>query len=231
MHRDSCPLDCKVYVGNLGNNGNKTELERAFGYYGPLRSVWVARNPPGFAFVEFEDPRDAADAVRELDGRTLCGCRVRVELSNGEKRTRNRGPPQSWNRRPRDDYRRRSPPPRRRYESPSCLFSPPSGSTLASQLALSASCDQRAPFSLADLRDEGAFHVAVVGHSLEIAGGKGLCPEIEIISCHVHFLDQGADPGQMKENNCIQPCTDYIGKDLFFFFFFVFDMLFKPFFY
>uniref|UniRef100_A0A673YVY2 Serine/arginine-rich splicing factor 3 n=1 Tax=Salmo trutta TaxID=8032 RepID=A0A673YVY2_SALTR len=61
MHRD-CPLDCKVYVGNLGNNGNKTELERSFGYYGPLRSVWVARNPPGFAFVEFEDPRDATDA-------------------------------------------------------------------------------------------------------------------------------------------------------------------------
>ncbi|KAL7843821.1 hypothetical protein AOLI_G00253330 [Acnodon oligacanthus] len=113
MHRD-CPLDCKVYVGNLGNNGNKSELERAFGYYGPLRSVWVARNPPGFAFVEFEDPRDATDAVRELDGRTLCGCRVRVEMSNGEKRSRNRGPPPSWSRRPRDDYRRRSPPPRRR---------------------------------------------------------------------------------------------------------------------
>ncbi|KAF4112418.1 serine/arginine-rich splicing factor 3a isoform X2 [Onychostoma macrolepis] len=113
LSRD-CPLDCKVYVGNLGNSGNKTELERAFGYYGPLRSVWVARNPPGFAFVEFEDPRDATDAVRELDGRTLCGCRVRVEMSSGEKRSRYRGPPPSWNRRPRDDYRRRSPPPRRR---------------------------------------------------------------------------------------------------------------------
>lgn len=68
VHRD-CPLDCKVYVGNLGSSGNKTELERSFGYYGPLRSVWVARNPPGFAFVEFEDPRDATDAVRELNGR------------------------------------------------------------------------------------------------------------------------------------------------------------------
>uniref|UniRef100_A0A3P9J1N2 Serine/arginine-rich splicing factor 3 n=1 Tax=Oryzias latipes TaxID=8090 RepID=A0A3P9J1N2_ORYLA len=112
-HRD-CPLDCKVYVGNLGNNGNKTELERAFGYYGPLRTVWVARNPPGFAFVEFEDPRDAADAVRELDGRTMCGCRVRVELSTGEKRSRSRGPPPSWSRRPRDELRRRSPPVRRR---------------------------------------------------------------------------------------------------------------------
>uniref|UniRef100_A0A3Q1FBH3 Serine/arginine-rich splicing factor 3 n=1 Tax=Acanthochromis polyacanthus TaxID=80966 RepID=A0A3Q1FBH3_9TELE len=114
FHRD-CPLDCKVYVGNLGNNGNKTELERAFGYYGPLRSVWVARNPPGFAFVEFEDPRDASDAVRELDGRNMCGCRVRVELSTGEKRSRSRGPPPSWSRRPRDDFRRRSPPVRRRY--------------------------------------------------------------------------------------------------------------------
>ncbi|XP_074120703.1 serine/arginine-rich splicing factor 3-like [Sminthopsis crassicaudata] len=113
MHRYSCPLDCKVYVGNLGYNGDKTELEIAFGYYGPLRSVWVARNPPGFAFVEFEDPRNAADAVRELNGRTLCGCRVRVELSTGEKRSRNLRPPPSWGRRPWDDYRR-SPPPRRR---------------------------------------------------------------------------------------------------------------------
>ncbi|XP_042364132.1 serine/arginine-rich splicing factor 3a isoform X2 [Plectropomus leopardus] len=113
-HNDQFPLDCKVYVGNLGNNGNKTELETAFGYYGPLRSVWVARNPPGFAFVEFEDPRDASDAVKELDGRNMCGCRVRVELSNGERRSRSRGNPPSWGRRPRDDFRRRSPPVRRR---------------------------------------------------------------------------------------------------------------------
>ncbi|XP_010787244.1 serine/arginine-rich splicing factor 3a [Gymnodraco acuticeps] len=116
---DQFPLDCKVYVGNLGNNGNKTELESSFGYYGPLRSVWVARNPPGFAFVEFEDPRDASDAVKELDGRTMCGCRVRVELSNGEKRSRSRGHPPSHggSRRPRDDFRRRSPPVRRRRRS------------------------------------------------------------------------------------------------------------------
>lgn len=86
-------LDCKVYVGDLGSGASKQELEEAFSYYGPLRNVWVARNPPGFAFVEFEDMRDAEDAVRGLDGRTICGRRVRVELSTGKSRSRFRGPP------------------------------------------------------------------------------------------------------------------------------------------
>ncbi|KAG8179290.1 hypothetical protein JTE90_024139 [Oedothorax gibbosus] len=91
--RSSGPLDCKVYVGELGNSGTRHELEDAFSYYGPLRNVWVARNPPGFAFVEFEDNRDARDAVRALDGKVLCGRRVRVELSSGKSRSSYRPPP------------------------------------------------------------------------------------------------------------------------------------------
>ncbi|GLH00541.1 RNA-binding protein 1 [Gryllus bimaculatus] len=79
-------LSCKVYVGNLGNNASKHEIEGAFSKYGMLRNVWIARNPPGFAFVEFEDPRDAEDAVRGLDGTRLCGTRVRVEMSTGRTR-------------------------------------------------------------------------------------------------------------------------------------------------
>ncbi|XP_064480596.1 serine/arginine-rich splicing factor 7-like isoform X2 [Ornithodoros turicata] len=90
-YRDTCPLDCKVYVGELGNSGTKHELEECFGYYGPLRNVWVARSPPGFAFVEFEDPRDARDATRALDGKMVCGRRVRVELSTGKSRNSYRG--------------------------------------------------------------------------------------------------------------------------------------------
>ena len=61
-------LRSKVYVGDLPRDASEKEIERAFSYYGPLKSVWVARNPAGFAFVEFEDERDAEDAVRALDG-------------------------------------------------------------------------------------------------------------------------------------------------------------------
>ncbi|XP_033612787.1 serine/arginine-rich splicing factor 3-like [Fukomys damarensis] len=114
MRRDSCPLDCKVYVGNLGDDGNKTELEPAFAYYGPLRSAWVARNTPASGFVEFEDPGDAVDAVRKLDRRTLCGCQSKWSCPGRKKKSRNRGPPPPWRRRPRGDYRRRSPPAYRR---------------------------------------------------------------------------------------------------------------------
>ncbi|CAG2057703.1 unnamed protein product, partial [Timema podura] len=79
-------LSCKVYVGNLGSSASKHDIESAFSKYGPLKNVWVARNPPGFAFVEYEDPRDAEDAVRGLDGTRVCGSRVRVEMSSGRSR-------------------------------------------------------------------------------------------------------------------------------------------------
>ncbi|XP_014239975.1 RNA-binding protein 1 isoform X1 [Cimex lectularius] len=97
-------LACKVYVGNLGNNASKNELEDVFSKYGPLRNVWVARNPPGFAFIEYEDARDAEDAVRALDGTRCCGTRIIVEMSNGKTRS-GRG-------------RRRSPARRSRSRSP-----------------------------------------------------------------------------------------------------------------
>jgi len=78
--------ECKVYVGNLGDYGDKSELDRAFSKYGPVRSVWVAQRPTGFAFIEMEDARDAEDAVRALDGREICGQRVRVEMRKKERR-------------------------------------------------------------------------------------------------------------------------------------------------
>lgn len=93
-------LDCKVYIGDLGSGTAKHELEDHFSKFGPLKNVWVARNPPGFAFVEYDDPRDAEDAVREMDGKRFNGRRIRCEMSHGKARRS-----------------RRPPPPRQRYDS------------------------------------------------------------------------------------------------------------------
>ncbi|VDK47226.1 unnamed protein product [Anisakis simplex] len=86
MSRRDDGLDGKVYVGGLPNDATSQELEDAFHRFGRIRKVWVARRPPGFAFVEFEDGRDAEDAVRALDGTRICGVRARVELSHGRRR-------------------------------------------------------------------------------------------------------------------------------------------------
>lgn len=43
---------------------------------------------PRYGFVEFEDNRDADDAVYELNGKELCGERVIVEHARGPRRDR-----------------------------------------------------------------------------------------------------------------------------------------------
>ncbi|MFS7940655.1 putative RNA recognition motif domain, nucleotide-binding alpha-beta plait domain superfamily [Helianthus anomalus] len=56
-----------------------------FGDYGPIARIdlKVSPRPPGYAFVEFEEARDAEDAIRGRDGYDFDGHRLRVELANG----------------------------------------------------------------------------------------------------------------------------------------------------
>ncbi|KAE8690808.1 Serine/arginine-rich splicing factor RSZ21 [Hibiscus syriacus] len=77
----------RVYVGNLDPRVTERDLEDEFRIFGVLRNVWVARRPPGYAFIEFDDRRDALDAIRELDGKNGW----RVELSHNSKGGGGRG--------------------------------------------------------------------------------------------------------------------------------------------
>lgn len=56
--------------GDIGNYGVSF-------LFGPL---------PRYGFVEFDDVRDADDAVYELNGKDLCGERVIVEHARGPRR-------------------------------------------------------------------------------------------------------------------------------------------------
>uniref|UniRef100_A0A914H2Q2 non-specific serine/threonine protein kinase n=1 Tax=Globodera rostochiensis TaxID=31243 RepID=A0A914H2Q2_GLORO len=84
--RDSNVVDAKVYVSNLPDDASSKELDDVFHKFGRVRKIRVERQPPVYAYVEFEDIRDAENAVRSLDGTRICGVKARVELSTGRSR-------------------------------------------------------------------------------------------------------------------------------------------------
>ncbi|XP_059313214.1 serine/arginine-rich splicing factor SR30 [Lycium ferocissimum] len=78
-------LSRTIYVGNLPGDIREREVEDLFYKYGPIVEIdlKVPPRPPGYAFVEFEDERDADDAIRGRDGYDFDGHRLRVELAHG----------------------------------------------------------------------------------------------------------------------------------------------------
>ncbi|XP_056853607.1 serine/arginine-rich splicing factor SR30 isoform X1 [Raphanus sativus] len=77
-----------IYVGNLPGDIRMREVEDLFYKYGPIVDIdlKIPPRPPGYAFVEFEDPRDADDAIYGRDGYDFDGCRLRVEIAHGGRR-------------------------------------------------------------------------------------------------------------------------------------------------
>ncbi|KAH9786412.1 serine/arginine-rich-splicing factor SR34 [Citrus sinensis] len=74
-----------LYVGNLPGDIREREVEDLFYKYGPIAHIdlKIPPRPPGYAFVEFEEARDAEDAIRGRDGYDFDGHRLRVELAHG----------------------------------------------------------------------------------------------------------------------------------------------------
>ena len=60
---------CRVHIADLTDKVTKSEIEKAFGKYGEIDEVWMAKNPPCFAFCVYKNKDDANDAIREMDGR------------------------------------------------------------------------------------------------------------------------------------------------------------------
>jgi len=71
----------RLYVGGISDEVKREHLEDLFSKYGKCEHVWVAFNPPGFAFVNFETEEAATDAVEALNGEEFMGCKLRVEVS------------------------------------------------------------------------------------------------------------------------------------------------------
>ncbi|KAI3843341.1 hypothetical protein MKX03_030442 [Papaver bracteatum] len=88
-----------VFCGSFDYETRQSDLERLFSKYGTVDRVDMKS---GFAFVYFDDERDAEDAIRSLDN-TPFGYtkrRLSVEWSRGERGNRRDGSKSAANQRP-----------------------------------------------------------------------------------------------------------------------------------
>lgn len=69
----------KIYLGRLPAAARQRDVERFFEGYGKMHDI-VIKN--GFGFLEFEDGRDAVEAVEDLNGKSMLGERVLVQHAN-----------------------------------------------------------------------------------------------------------------------------------------------------
>ena len=62
----------RVYIGNLGSDVRERDIEKFFKGFGKLGDISIKN---GYGFVDFDDYRDADDAVHDLDGKDIRGVR------------------------------------------------------------------------------------------------------------------------------------------------------------
>ncbi|TPX47033.1 hypothetical protein CcCBS67573_g10281 [Chytriomyces confervae] len=61
-----------LFLGRLGTRVEAAELEDIFNKFGKVSRLDVKRGQQyNFGFVEFEDPKDAQDAQRDIDGKEV----------------------------------------------------------------------------------------------------------------------------------------------------------------
>jgi RNA recognition motif-containing protein len=100
----------RLFVGNLPYDTTEAELREHFSAVGPLTFVRIATDresgrPRGFAFVEFDDPSQAEEAVRRFNNQMFKGRPLAVNEARAKEDRGRAGAP------PRPPLARPTPPP------------------------------------------------------------------------------------------------------------------------
>ncbi len=69
----------QIFVAKLTPSVREKDLDYEFRRFGTIKNIQLKR---GFAFIEYEDYKDAEDAVKDMDGRRFEGQRIVVQSAS-----------------------------------------------------------------------------------------------------------------------------------------------------
>ncbi|CAE8665198.1 unnamed protein product, partial [Polarella glacialis] len=84
---------CRLLVRGLPEGVKKTVLQGAFGEFGRIVKLEVPADKPGCAFIEYDEQRDASDALSELNGAVLEKHKISVVGSDEKPKVYTSGHP------------------------------------------------------------------------------------------------------------------------------------------
>ncbi|XP_075718256.1 serine/arginine-rich splicing factor 12 [Rhinoderma darwinii] len=92
MSRYTRPPNTSLFVRNVADATRPEDIRREFGRYGPIVDVYIPldyynRRPRGFAYIQFEDVRDAEDALYNLNRKWVCGRQIEIQFAQGDRKT------------------------------------------------------------------------------------------------------------------------------------------------
>jgi len=69
----------RLFLGNLGHDCRQRDIEKIFRGYGDLKNINIKGQ---YGFMEIEDRDDAEDAIKDINGKSFNGGRIKVEFSH-----------------------------------------------------------------------------------------------------------------------------------------------------
>lgn len=89
-----------IYVGNLSYGVTEGQIQALFEEFGTVASVSLIKDKysgesKGFGFVEMDKQAEAEEAIKNLNGRTMDGRNLTVNLAR-PRNERSRAKPKRW---------------------------------------------------------------------------------------------------------------------------------------
>lgn len=88
--RDPNSVHCRIYVGHLNESITQELLEIKFNPYGKI--VGFLRTHPGFAFVQYEQPMSAANAIQAENNSSMGTQKILVKAAEMKSQMKHKAP-------------------------------------------------------------------------------------------------------------------------------------------